>query len=61
MAVRETPVEFELPDGDVAALIPWPYVINQLTEPLSAITTSLANINSSLTQISDRLDDWMPE
>lgn len=61
MAVRKTPVEFELPDGDVVALIPWAYVVQELTEPLSAITTSLANINSSLTQISDRLDDWMPE
>lgn len=55
-----TPVSFDLPDGDSVALIPWEYVAEKLNEGLTPALDSLELINTHLTAIDNKLDDWLP-
>lgn len=55
------PVTFELPDGDVANLITWAYVVKKLNEQLQPTITEIGKINTALTRINTRVDQWLEE
>lgn len=53
------PVVFNLPDGDVAKLITWSYVEYKLNEVLSGTLDQMESINSHLSRINDRINEWL--
>ena len=55
------PVEFTLPDGDVARLITWAYVMKELNERLTPMLDNMDIINGALSSINDRVDEWLEE
>lgn len=55
------PVVFNLPDGDVAKLITWSFVEYKLDEALSDTLNQIESINSHLTRINNRVDEWLDE
>ena len=61
MAAVTKPVEFNLPDNDVVALIPWAYVLERLGEDLPPIMTQLSIVNAGLKRIDDKLKEWNAE
>lgn len=62
MAVSNTtPLTFDLPDGDHVELCTWDYILFQLTEPLTEISSCVENINSSLERIETKVDEWISE
>lgn len=58
---QRIPVSFELPDGDVANVITWEYVLYQLEQQLSTSLDHMDSINSSLEIIDNKLTQWLPE
>jgi hypothetical protein len=55
------PLSFELPDGDVANVITWAFVIKKLNTELQPTIEQLGMINSSLTRINARVDYWLEQ
>lgn len=53
------PVVFNLPDGDVAKLITWSFVEYKLNEVLSSTLDQMESINSHLSRINDRINEWL--
>jgi hypothetical protein len=55
------PVEFQLPDGDTAALITWAFVMKELNERMTPMLNDLTLINGALSSINARVDEWLEE
>lgn len=55
------PVEFHLPDGDVAHLITWAFVLKELNERMGSMLNDLTLINGALSSINARVDEWLEE
>lgn len=55
----KTPVSFYLPDGDVAKLVTWAYIENKLDTELTTTLDQIESINTQLTRIRDRIDEWI--
>jgi hypothetical protein len=55
------PVTMNLPDGDVARLITWAYVLKELNEQLLPSVLALESINTQLSRINTRVDEWLEE
>lgn len=53
------PVTFELPDGDVANVITWGYVVGQIKDFMESLIATEQLMNTSLTQIDNQLDEWI--
>ena len=58
---NKIPVAFLLPDGDIAELITWDYVVDKLTKTLSGMMDDMDDINRHLTRIDNKLTSWLPE
>ena len=58
---NKNPVTFLLPDGDIAELITWDYVVDKLTKTLSGMMDDMDDINRHLTRIDNKLTSWLPE
>lgn len=58
---NKIPVTFLLPDGDIAELITWDYVVDKLTKTLSGMMDDMDDINRHLTRIDNKLTSWLPE
>lgn len=58
---NKIPVTFILPDGDIAELITWDYVVDKLTKTLSGMMDDMDHINGHLTRIDNKLTTWLPE
>lgn len=58
---QRMPLTFELPDGDVASVITWEYVIYQLEQQLGKSLDHMESINSNLEVIDNKLTQWLPE
>jgi hypothetical protein len=56
-----TPLTFQLPDGDNVALITWGYVVSKLEEVLTPTLDSIEIINISLEKIDNKLSQWVDE
>ena len=55
------PINFLLPDGDVASVITWEYTVLKLEENLSPIIELLAEQNKDLKKIDNKLKEWNGE
>lgn len=55
------PLSFELPDGDVANVITWAFVLNKLSQELQPTISLLGNINADLQRINTRVDYWLEQ
>ena len=58
---NKIPVTFLLPDGDIAELITWDYVVDKLTKTQSGMMDDMDDINRHLTRIDNKLTSWLPE
>jgi hypothetical protein len=45
------PVQYILPDGDIAAVVTWPFIIDRLEQNLNPIIDELTLCNQHLTSI----------
>lgn len=52
----KTPVQFILPDGDTAAVVTWPFVIDRLEQNLNPIIDELTLSNNHLKRINDAIE-----
>ena len=55
------PLSFELPDGDIANVITWVFVINKLNQELQPSLALIGSINTDLQRINNRVDEWLAE
>lgn len=55
------PVEFELPDGDIASVITWGYVVGQIKDFMQTLTEKESLVNESLVQIDNKLSEWISQ
>lgn len=58
---NKIPVTFNLPDGDVAVVVTWEYVMDKLEEFLTPVADSVESINNDLERINNKLTQWIPE
>lgn len=56
---KKLPMTFNLPDGDVVALITWEYVLDKMEANLGPVISQLGNINGYLNRIDQRIDVWL--
>ena len=54
---QKLPVQFILPDSDVAAVCTWAYIIDRLESDLTPILGQLEEINTQLGRINTRLGE----
>jgi len=52
---------FETPDGDIFQLTTWSFIIDRLQQNLTPTLEQLTLINTALTAIDTKLDDWIPD
>ncbi len=55
------PVTHRLPDGDVAQVITWAFVVDQITAFMTELTTIETQINGHLTTIEHKIDEWLED
>ena len=55
------PVTHRLPDGDVAQVITWAFVVDQITSFMTELTTIETQINGHLTTIEHKIDEWLAD
>lgn len=55
------PVTHRLPDGDVAQVITWAFVVDQITSFMTELTTIETQINGHLTTIEHKIDEWLED
>lgn len=55
---NETPLTFNLPDGDSVQLITWEFVLKQLEELTRGTFDKMAASNGHLENIAKKLEEW---
>lgn len=58
MAKLDSPVVFDLPDGDYVSLIPWEYVLSQLEAQLRPTMELMRQTNTALRVIDNKFIEW---
>lgn len=55
---QETPLTFNLPDGDSVLLITWEFVLKQFDELTRSTFDKMAASNGHLENIAKKLEEW---
>lgn len=55
---QETPLTFNLPDGDSVQLITWEFVLKQFDELTRSTFDKMAASNGHLENIAKKLEEW---
>lgn len=55
------PITHRLPDRDVAQIITWAFVVDQIRSFMTELTTIETQINGHLTTIEHKIDEWLED
>lgn len=61
MATSNTPLRFDLPDGDQVDLCTWGYILTQINDFMVSMTNAIELENVALNVIDQKLDEWIPD
>ena len=58
---KETPLHFDLPDGDSVDLITWDFVLKELDNQLKGSLIKMSESNEHLKKIADKLESFIDD
>lgn len=58
---KETPLTFNLPDGDSVQLVTWEFILNQLNDSMSGVLAKMEESNGHLDEIAKRLEEFVED
>ena len=56
-----TPVTFKFPDGDVAEVITWDFVLEKLEHEMASTLEKMRHSNTHLKNIADKLEEFIDD
>lgn len=56
-----TPVTFNFPDGDVAEVITWDFVLEKLDHEMASTLEKMYSSNTHLKNIADKLEEFIDD